>query len=195
MRRLRVPSGFTIIEMLVAVAILAILTVMAVPSFNEFFEKQRLRGAADSVVNFLNNQRLAAVKFDRQVHASVRGAGTDWCVGARMAADPTVGQQVPAAGTCNCSVDAATCLVDGQATVFNVSTLGGANVRPSIDAADIALTFDGRRGTLTDFADAGNVVLTSSSARWKLRIDVLGLGQARTCVPADSLALNGFNPC
>lgn len=196
MRLSRAPSGFTIVEMLVALAILAILATMAVPAFNEFFEKSRLRGAADNVVNFVNAQRLAAVKFDREVHTSIRGSGNAWCIGARMAANPgAAGQQVPAAVACDCANTPGTCLVDGEAAVFNSASLGGANSRPSIDAADISLTFDGRRGTLTNFANAGDVTISSTTARWKLRVDVLGLGQARTCYPSDSLPMGGYNPC
>jgi Tfp pilus assembly protein FimT len=168
---------------------------LAVPAFTEFFEKSRLRGATDGLVSFFNAQRLAAVKFDRQVNVSIRGATNAWCVGARVADDPTVGQQVPAATTCDCSDDATECVVDGQQTVLASTAFGGSGTRPSIDAADIAVVYDGRRGTLTPLAAGGNVVLTSNSGRWRLRIDVLALGQARACVPSGSPPLNGFNAC
>lgn len=195
MRQSQNHLGFTVIEMMIAIAVVAVIAALALPAFTEFFEKSRLRGAADDVVSFFNAQRLASVKFDRQVSASVRGSGTSWCLGARMAPTPAAGQQVAAAGTCDCSSDASTCLVDGQAATYDVSTIGASAVRPSIDSADIAVTYDGRRGTLTNFADAGNVVISSSSARWKLRVDVMPLGQARTCVPSDSLPVSGFNRC
>lgn len=192
--RFRQP-GFTLIEMLVAVAVLVIMAALAVPAFNEFFEKARLRGATDDVVSFFNAQRLAAVKSDRQVRVSVHGADGDWCVGARMAADPTPGQQVPAAAACDCSDDASECLVEGQAAVLSSASLGNASNRATIDAGDIAVTYDGRRGTLTPLAAGGNVVLSSSSGRWRLRVDVLALGQTRACVVSGSLVISGYSAC
>ena len=196
MRHPRILSGFTVVELMITVAVLAVMTALAVPAFTEFFEKSRLRGAADDVVSFFNAQRLAAVKFDRDVHVSVRGVGPDWCVGARMAAAPAApGQQVPAVGTCDCFNDPSTCTVDSQPAVLASTRFGVATTRPTIDSADILITYDGRRGTLDDFADAGDVLLTSSSGRWALRVDVLVLGHARTCWPSDKLPMNGYNRC
>lgn len=195
MRATARQAGVTLVELLIALVVLAILLAIAVPSFRDFFEKARLRGAADELVSFFGTQRQAAVRFDRQVHASIRGTTDVWCAGARMAPNPVVGQQVPPAGTCDCSATPAECVVDGVVTVVTAADFGGAAARPTIDAADISLTFDGQRGTLANFANAGNVVLNSSSGRWQLRVDVLPLGQARACVPAGSASMGGFNPC
>lgn len=188
-------SGFTLIELMITIVIVAVLLAIAVPSFRDFFEKARLRGAADDMVSFFNAQRLNAVRHDRDIHVSVRGAAGSWCVGARMAATPTVGQQVAAAGTCDCSSAPAQCLVEGQSAILQASAYGGGGGGPSIDAADISLTFDGQRGTLTNFANAGDVLLSSSSGQWQLRVQISGLGQARLCVPAGQPFVGGINPC
>jgi type IV fimbrial biogenesis protein FimT len=196
MQRPKSRSGFTIIEMMIAVALVAIMTALAVPAFNDFFEKSRLRGAADDIAGFVGRQRLSAVRMDREVSLSVRGSGNAWCVGARQALNPAnPGEAMPAATQCDCVADATRCVVGGEPAVLRSTGYGGAAARPTIDAADILLAFDGRRGTLTDFDDAGDVELSSSSGRWVLRVEVLGLGQPRICVPAGSLSLSGYSAC
>ena len=196
MRPPRHYSGFTLIELMISIAVLAVLMALALPSFRDFFEKARLRGAADDISGFVARQRLNSVRLDREVSLSVRGDAGVWCVGARVAANPAnPGESVPAAEECDCSTDAAECLVAGESAVVASTSYGAAGNQPTIDAADILLTFDGRRGTLTDFDDAGDVELSSSSGRWKLRVEVLGLGQARVCVPDTSLGMGGYVSC
>ena len=184
--------GLTLIELMVTIAVLAILLALAVPAFSDFFEKARLRGAADDLESFVNAQRLNAVRSDRDINLTLRGAGSNWCVGARAAADPALGAQVPPATACDCIDDATECTVGGQQAVLSSAASGSST---TIDAADIAVVIDSQRGTLTNFANAGNVVLTSSSGRFQLRVDVQPLGQARTCVTAASEPMSGYSPC
>ena len=64
---MRRHGGFTLLELLVAVAIFILLTALAVPGFQTYFEKSRVRGAADQVITLMATARQSAVKFDRSV--------------------------------------------------------------------------------------------------------------------------------
>ena len=75
-------SGFTLVELMIAVAVMVILAMLAVPSFTTYMEKSRLRGAADDVVNLIAQARQAGVKYDRDVNLAVEGNGNVWCLGA-----------------------------------------------------------------------------------------------------------------
>ena len=55
-------NGFTIIELLVVISIMAILATLAIPSYLDFFEKGRLRGATEAVYEQLQYARAQALK-------------------------------------------------------------------------------------------------------------------------------------
>jgi type IV fimbrial biogenesis protein FimT len=59
--------GFTIVELMVTVAVAAILLVIAVPSFNTIINSNRLTTAANTLVNALNTARMEAIKRNASV--------------------------------------------------------------------------------------------------------------------------------
>lgn len=76
-------SGFTLVELMVAVAILAILAVIAVPSLQQAILRNRLTSAANELVATFQLARMEAVRRNRVVEVcpTVNGttcAGGDW---------------------------------------------------------------------------------------------------------------------
>jgi type IV fimbrial biogenesis protein FimT len=173
-------AGFTLIELMVALAVLLILTVLAVPSFTTYLDKSRVRGAADEVISALAQARQAGVKFDRGVRVATTGSGATWCLGANQAATPAVGNPMLAPDACNCTV-ADACIVDGQRLVVASADHPGVTLTspPGI------LDFDGRLGIRTDpnvgNAAASSFDLTSPRGRYVLTVNVSQLGQATVC--------------
>src|SRR5688500_11957947 len=86
--------GVTLIELMVALILLGILAAFTAPAFSGALERSRTRGAVDQVVSMINNSRQYAVKQDRDVNLTFRGAASAWCVGARASADPAAGVSV-----------------------------------------------------------------------------------------------------
>lgn len=64
---MRYQWGFTLIELIVTVMVVAVLTTIAVPSFRRLTLSNRLTTSANSVVDALNVARMAAVKRNTSV--------------------------------------------------------------------------------------------------------------------------------
>lgn len=187
---IRPGAGFTLIELMVTLAVLAVLLAAAVPSFVDFFEKSRLRGAADDIASFMANARGGAVKLDRDVAVAFAGSTTAWCAGARAALNPAPAQPVPAATACDCSDSPAACLVDGAPMVVDGSRFQGV----SLSALPSAYTINGKLGTLTPLATQ-NLLLSSASGRFALQLRLSPLGQSTMCIPADRPSFGGYGSC
>lgn len=181
--------GFTMIELMVTLTVTAILLVAAVPSFTDFFDKNRVRGAADGVISLISNVRAEAVKTDLDVNVAFTGSGTSWCVGANSASLPTGGNPTGSASACDCT-DASKCLVSGARSALDVGAYPGV----AIGALPAAMIFDSKLGAVTPLATS-SVTLTSPRGKYDIKVEVNALGQARLCVPATKPAIAGVAAC
>ena len=71
-------AGFTLIELIITVAIAGILVTVAIPSFNSTISSNRLTNSANDLVGALNLARSEAVKRGMQVTLSNGTANSDW---------------------------------------------------------------------------------------------------------------------
>jgi len=173
--------GFTLIELMVTLAVVTILAMVAVPTMTEFFERGRLRGAADELVSFLAKARGEAVRLNRDVRVDFGGSPASWCVGANSAVDPTNPEDmVPAVTSCDCT-DTTKCLVDGVRTIASNSSFAGVTTN-NVAGAFIYDRSLGTQHETTSTSPASSITtLTSSNGRFVLQVVVSPLGQARVC--------------
>jgi prepilin-type N-terminal cleavage/methylation domain-containing protein len=73
--------GFTLIELIVVMAVAAILLGIAMPSFRSFVQNSRLATQANSLVYSLNLARSEAIKLDTQVEVCASSDGLTCNVG------------------------------------------------------------------------------------------------------------------
>jgi type IV fimbrial biogenesis protein FimT len=77
MRR-RSPRGLTLIELMLALAIVAVLATLAMPSFGSMLARHRLKAAAENLALDLAALRQQSAQRQQPMHLYLQ-AGTQWC--------------------------------------------------------------------------------------------------------------------
>lgn len=184
--------GVTVIELMITVTLLAVLMAVAIPSFADWFERSRVRGAADDVVSTAQEARAEAVRLNLPVTVAFQG-GASWCVGAQSAVMPATGTRLPtAAAACDCT--AGVCSVGGRDLRARSENYDGVTI-DGFAAADDNYGIDPRLGVLQDVDDTPSITLVSPNDKYRLRIDVSPLGNARACIPDGSPLISGYGAC
>lgn len=85
-------KGFTLIELMIAIAILGVIVGLAAPAMSDFAVRQRVSGQASELMLALAFARSEAVKQNREIVLlpetnSASGWSTGWCVGPASGAD------------------------------------------------------------------------------------------------------------
>ena len=97
-------GGFTAIELMVTIAVLAVLMALAAPSFNSILERWRVRQAADGLQSTLYFARSEAIKRGGKVVIQNIANNTDGCTTATNKTDWDCGWII-----CNDSNNSGTC--------------------------------------------------------------------------------------
>ena len=73
-------SGFTLVELVIVIALLIILASFALPSYQKMTQDSLIRTAAESIQNGLQIARGEAVKRNANVQLDLRGTDSAWTV-------------------------------------------------------------------------------------------------------------------
>lgn len=173
-------TGFTLLELMITVAVIAVLLAVAAPSFNDFFDKNRLKQATEDVYGLISRAKAETVTRDANMFVTVDGGA--WCVG------------FAAAANCTCSPlpapdDAGACAVPVAGTNV-LQVVDGANFTDvNITSGDTGIEFNRLRGTTFN-----NRTVTLTAGAWSLNVVVSQDGRVRLCAP-DADRTMGYPQC
>ena len=169
-------AGFTLIELMIVLVIVAIGLVIALPSYSTWMANSRVRNAAESILNGIQLARAEAVMRNARVQF-VAAANSDWTVG--------------------CSVVTATCPAviqsraasEGSAGVTVAESNSGTANTVFFNGFGSSVTTAGAAGPLRVDFDIDSSVIGAADSR-ELRVSVFRSGSVRMCDPS----LGGADP-
>jgi type IV fimbrial biogenesis protein FimT len=198
-------QGFTIIELVIVVVIVAIGVALAVPSYQNVIQKRRVTSAAEQIAAFISLAQSEAIKRNEVVVVSVKreSDGDVWCVGAMI---KTVVDHCDCESNSPNDGDYCDFEVDGVGAPKLISEAGFQSFIMSDSAVagtpnnDFNFNFDPIRGTKVD--DSGNfdsdihsITLISSNTNYSLRVGMSVTGRVRVCNPDSTKKVPGFKDC
>lgn len=171
-------NGFTVIEVLVAMTVLAIALSFAISSFSKMLEKQRLQAAAENFYDMMLIARSESINRGGNIYVSAV-TGSNWCHGI----DDT------AACTCTTAND---CQVDSINKLSNYNDFGNITLSSATTAQ---FRYNSRRGMPE--TTAGGTLSTStftfsSASSDSLSVIVSPVGRLRMCT---STNFRGYSAC
>jgi type IV fimbrial biogenesis protein FimT len=177
-----------VIELMITLAVLAIITSLALPSYRTILEKRQVTSGAEQVGAFLSAVQIEAVKRNEPIAVSYARSDVDsWCVGLSNAA-----------ASCDCTITDATdgdaCTIDGVLRVFQSGSLNYPGVMNAM-TGDGAFVFDPVRGLMEDHTDAASLQLLSSSGKYALNVDISATGRVKICSGDSSKQVPGYASC
>lgn len=175
--RIATPQhGFTLTEMVVTIAVLAILVAIAVPSFQGTLDKRRLIGAAEQLYGDLQYARSEAIKGNQRIGVYFSANGTtSWCYGVSQNA------------ACNCAATVTNCTVNTVEKVFKSDGFRGVSLAIPLGFGGAGppneTGFDPRRGlpmrTTGGVAAAGTISFSLASGG--INVILSPAGRVRLC--------------
>lgn len=157
-------QGFTLLEAMITIAIIGIIAALAVPSYQDMLERNRLKEAAESLANDIKFARTEAIKQSANVTLTVNADNN--CYGIATGTD-----------ACDCT-DGTSCTL----RIVDTNTFQGVNIAGTF--AGNIVTFEFRRGTVTapslpNLNDLASTTL--STTRYSAQINVNNVGRVTVC--------------
>lgn len=157
--------GFTLVELAIGIAIMAVLATITLPSFAERIARARLAGAAETLASDLAEARFEAAQSGRPLYVLFE-PGADWCYAVARTPD------------CGCR-QAQAC----QLKVARASDVPGVTLVEATDAR-----FEPATGDLP----GGEARWRGLQGAQSLQVTLTPLGRAKICTPT---GLKGYAGC
>lgn len=157
--------GFTLVELVVTLAVMAVLLGLAVPSFIALRQRSTLAGTGEQVLGFWNQARLEAAKRNQMVKVGVFEDSGEFCLGADVTTDKD--DDVP----CDCLAGACdVAAFPADQSDWHGVTLAGT---PTLGEDTGVVVIDPKRTLLTDPDDDGAVSFNGPPGQYSYKLNFL----------------------
>jgi len=187
--------GFTLVEVLMSVVLMAIGLALALPSYRDMVEKRQVTNGAEQLASFINSAQGVAMKTNRDVTVRWVHGVDDWCVAAYVPDDyPT--NPPP----CDCTgieeSEAPCSKIDGQDFFLNQSHVASRVLMTDMGSEGTdSYTFDAERGFSTVWNEDVTFAMRSPSGDFRLNLVVNQVGRVLLCSDDASHAVPGYAVC
>jgi type IV fimbrial biogenesis protein FimT len=193
MRR-SVSRGFTLIELMIVIGLLAILIVFAAPSFVDTLDRRAVINATQALTGQIQQARSLAITRNTTVSmVMTRTSGNSWCFGLTDAA------------TCDClelvGTETDACTVRVPDTNERILIRADQTLFRGVELGDIGgtliVSFEPTRGLRTDTnaTTIGDSFTFQSPRGLETQVDVNRIGRISTCSPSGASLAGGIGPC
>ncbi len=192
----RKNNGFTVIELMIVIAVLAIGLALAIPSYLDIRNKRAVTNAAEQMARFLSVAQSESIKRNQALTVTINNNGV-YCAGVDLgtaACDCRTAAScvVPAGGGDTTSVDLEMVLSGATFEMIQAPVLldAGGN-----STSQVLFTFDPVRGILDGVNQtSGTVQFTSDNGNFALDVDMALTGRIEIC-SRGSMKVGGFQGC
>ncbi|MDX1757270.1 MAG: GspH/FimT family pseudopilin [Marinobacter sp.] len=113
-------TGFTLIELMIVIALVGVIAAFAVPQLGQVIDNNRVVSTTNSIVGILNFSRMEAIRRGKQVTAAAAGD----TMSSTLTSDATVLRQMePAEGDLTISSGSVTFSANGMASANTTFTV------------------------------------------------------------------------
>lgn len=163
----RFLKGLTLIELLITVAIVTILALLAVPSFQRMMDTRRVVGAADNLLAELRHAQTESVKRNVQVKFQVTPGTSTWSY-------TTVDGGLNTGSTAD----------DTNIKTVSSTDYNGIQFSFDVSGKNNTITFDPKRGTVLEAGTAEQKFMTmTSQLGTAISVQIDPASRIRLCSP------------
>jgi len=159
-------EGFTFIEMLIALVIVVILTIISIPLFSSIIAAHKISSAAENLSSSLQLARSTAIMSNATVYVSFT-TGTSWCYG------------INSGSSCNC-------VVAGNCGLGTVNAPSGQIPLSIAGFSNNTISFESTHGATNS---SGSITIGNTGQL--ITITVSALGNQNIC----STDISGYGTC
>ena len=178
---MRATLGFSLVELVVGIALIAVLAGLGASSYRDWIENTRIRSAAESIQNGLQVARAESVKRNAQVQFVFTG-NSGWTVGCVAAVGDADGDGV---AECPATIQSRS---QNEGSSANITVL-------TTPAAQTSVVFNNLGSTTPVSFTSVDIDSTAVSGSRALRITVGVGGNIRMCDPAVAQSSSDSRKC